>query len=563
MDKNVFFLEAPTGSGKTNLSLAAALTLLKSSPDINKIYYVFPFTTLITQTAEAIEKTLGITREQMIQLHSRSGFNEKNEEKEDGLYKNRLNYIDNLFVNYPVTLLTHIKFFDILKGNSKETNYLIHRLANSIVIIDEVQSYPPKEWDKITYFIGKFADYFNIKFIVMSATLPKLDTLHIETINQHFTPLIKDKYRYFQNPNFKNRVNFDFTLLEEKNLDIETLADFVYEKCEKYAENNVGTVKAIIEFIFKKTASKFYNLIYEKAESAGYELYLLSGTILEPRRKEIIQLIKTSEQKEINKILLISTQVVEAGVDIDMNIGFKDKSLIDSDEQLAGRVNRNAAPNPATVYIFNLDRAFSIYGKDYRYKITRDLIDHHQYQNILAYKDFDKLYHKVIDKINKDNKNIDLVNFDDYIKYIRDLEFFNIDKDFKLINEHTESVFVPLRIPINCFSKSDLMFLKEFNCQNGGDHVNGENVWEAYEGIITSKDKNFINKRIDLKKIYGIMAQFMFSIYGKSEQLIELIRYAKDRPQNTFGIIYLLHWEDVYDYKSGIKDNKFEEAIFL
>mgnify|MGYP000335079520 CR=1 FL=1 len=81
------------------------------------------------------------------------------------------------------------------------------------------------------------------------------------------------------------------------------------------------------------------------------EIYLLSGTILEPRRKEIIENLKTSEYRKM-RVLLISTQVVEAGVDIDMDLGFKDKSIIDSEEQLAGRINRNVRKQSCKLYVF-------------------------------------------------------------------------------------------------------------------------------------------------------------------------------------------------------------------
>ena len=68
--------------------------------------------------------------------------------------------------------------------------------------------------------------------------------------------------------------------------------------------------------------------------------------------------------------MLITTQVVEAGVDIDMDLGFKNISLIDSDEQLAGRVNRNACKVGCEVYLFRLDNASVLYGKDKRYQMV-------------------------------------------------------------------------------------------------------------------------------------------------------------------------------------------------
>jgi len=561
---NIFYLEAPTGSGKTNLSIAAALQLFEIHSELSKVFYVFPFTTLITQTAKVISETLELTSAQMVQLHSRSGFHSKREEQEDGQYgTQRLNYIDNLFVNYPVTLLTHIKFFDILKGNSKETTYLFHRLANSIVIIDELQSYPPREWDKIAYFITQFADHFNIKFILMSATLPKLDALKVGNLPREFCVLVESKDKYFQNPNFKNRVEFDFSLTQQS-LDLDILAGIVMQKCEEYADENASKVRTIIEFIYKRTATDFYKRVRDQALEAGYEVFVLSGTILEPRRKEIIDYIKSERNnKTKQKILLISTQVVEAGVDIDMDIGFKDRSLIDSDEQLAGRVNRNARPRPAKVYLFKLDRPFRIYGEDLRYRIMRDFISQEEYERILQSKAFDDLYDKVCERINQDNADEFLVNFEEYVKKIKRLEFRRICSDFKLIDDQNVTIYVPLKIPVEFFSKDDVSFLCQLQYDCSDDVIDGRRVWDCYLAIIHTDEGDFIKKKIDLKRIYGIMSQFMFSFLAHSTQVKELLRFSDLESYKKYNILYLTEWKEVYDFKSGILDEKFKEAAFI
>ncbi|HDP67991.1 MAG TPA: CRISPR-associated helicase Cas3' [Candidatus Marinimicrobia bacterium] len=565
LDRNIFYLEAPTGSGKTNISLAAALRFLEIHPKLNKIFYVFPFTTLITQTAKTIRDTLDLTAAKMVQLHSRTGFHSKREEAEDGHYGvQRLNYIDNLFINYPVTLLTHVKFFDILKGNGKDTTYLFHRFANSVVIIDELQSYPPREWDKVAYFVTHAAHYFNIKFILMSATLPKIDDLKVGNLPHEFCALIKNKNRYFHNPNFRNRVQFDFSLMAVKP-DLEALAEIIMQRCEKYAENHHGTVKAIIEFIYKRTATEFYKIVVYEARAAGYEVFVLSGTILEPRRKEIIEFIKSADQNDggSQKILLISTQVVEAGVDIDMDIGFKDSSLIDSDEQLAGRVNRNARPKPATVYIFKLDKAYQIYGGDLRYRITRDLIPQPEYEQILLNKAFDFLYSRVCEQINRENEDEFLVNFNEYKNKIRRLEFSKIDWEFKLIDQRNVSIYVPLPIPAEYFSEQDLTFLRALGAYDGKGNVEGKQVWQSYLNIVHNRNEDFIKQRIELKKIYGIMSQFMFSIYAHSNQLNELLRFSDGESHKNYEMLYLEEWQKVYDYHSGIRDEEFNNTIFF
>ncbi len=225
-NSNLFYIEAPTGGGKTNVSALAAIELLKiHQGKYNKVFYVFPFTTLITQTYKSLKETLGLKESEMVELHSNAGMKT---ESEDGNYGNKkLNYINHLFVNYPFTFLSHIRFFDILKTNEKEANYLLHRLANSIVVIDELQSYNPQHWDKIIYFIKQYADKFNIKFILMSATLPKLDKLNVLNENvQDFVYLLPDaKKKYFNNPNFSGRVTFNFDYFERKDLELNEISE--------------------------------------------------------------------------------------------------------------------------------------------------------------------------------------------------------------------------------------------------------------------------------------------------------------------------------------------------
>ncbi len=182
LDGRLFYIEAPTGGGKTNLSMIAVMELLLADPKLNKVFYVFPFTTLITQTYEALRDTLNLQPDELVELHSKAGFHSKlsDEAQKDGEYGDeKKDFIDNLFALYSVTVLSHVKFFDVLKSNRKETNYLLHRLTNSVVVIDELQSYNPNIWDKMLYFISQYAEFFNIRFIVMSATLPKISALNI------------------------------------------------------------------------------------------------------------------------------------------------------------------------------------------------------------------------------------------------------------------------------------------------------------------------------------------------------------------------------------------------
>lgn len=578
-DKNLFYIEAPTGGGKTNLSMLATIELLKANPNLNKVYYVFPFTTLITQTHKAIMETMGLGSDEVVQLHSKAGFQSK-EEDQDGVYGNqKLNYLDNLFVNYPFCLLSHIKFFDLLKTHEKENNYLMHRLANSVVVIDELQSYNPSHWDKVIYFVRNFAKFFNIKFILMSATLPKLDKLNIiQNEVQDFVYLLPNaKEKYFQNPNFAQRVTFKFDLLSEKELDLKRLAHVVLEKSEQYAQKDFGQAKpqgsvyTIVEFIFKKSATEFYKVIAQQ-NTFFDEIFVLSGTILEHRRKYIIDFLKNPENRK-KKILLITTQVVEAGVDIDMDLGFKNQSLIDSDEQLAGRINRNVNKKDCELYLFKVNEPSVLYSKDKRYQATKQIKN--EYAEILNNKDFDRLYQIVLKDIDKWNETPMAVGFQDYLSNITNLNFQDTNKKFQLIEQKNISVFVPLLVPADTFSKSELKFLETANIlPNAECKIEGSKVFDLYINLIENKSPDFIKQKVGLKTLQGIIAKFVFSIFddSKGNTRRKLIAFAdiekvnKNNYQNSgtdgtsYGYVYLARYEKVYDEIFGLDDSKFEAS---
>lgn len=559
-DKNLFYIEAPTGGGKTNVSMLALAELLRADKcdSINKVFYVFPFTTLITQTYRSLFETLGLSETELVQIHSKAAIS-KGRYEED--YKN---YLDNLFMNYPITLLSHIKFFEVLKTNQKESNYLLHRMANSVVIIDEIQSYSPVIWDKIIYFIVNYAEYFNMKFIIMSATLPKIgEIIDDKNLASNFVYLIKDKKKYFQNPNFCNRVQFDYSLLatsrpEEENKSgyLLNLKKNVFKKSAEYSNNNVNnqnSVFTIIEFIFKKTASEFFEMA--KATNSFFdEIFLLSGTILEPRRKQIINRLKSNDYRK-KKILLVSTQVVEAGVDIDMDLGFKDKSIIDSEEQLAGRINRNANKTNCKLYLFDCDAEKSLYGGDERYKIMKKLED--EYQKLLINKDFDKIYELVINKIKERNNCSYIVNLESLKEEIATLNYKKVDEELQIISSKNVSVFVPLSIPIDYFV-SYIDVFKDLKIPYD-ENISGTYVWELYNNILLNGNDDFVQKRIQMKKLQGLMSNFIFTIFPNGKDYESLRTYGPEE----HGFLYLEKYEEIYSFENGINTEKLKDSNYI
>lgn len=563
LSENLFYIEAPTGGGKTNLSFLATLELLKGNESLNKVYYVFPFTTLVTQTQQSLIETFGLHQDEVITLSSKSGFKQKeiDKETEDDQYGIKKGFhLENLFCLYPFVLMTHIKFFNILKTNEKSENYLLHRMANSVVVIDELQAYSPTEWQKVIYFIQNYAYFYNIKFIVMSATLPKLDKLDIFK-NQPlgFINLIENaREKYFQNPIFSNRV--DFKYLGEKRISLAEIADALLGKSKDYAQYDFGKTKpagsvyTIIEFIFKKSATDFYTLI-ENAPRFFDEIFVLSGTILEHRRKYIIAYLKNPENRK-KKILLITTQVVEAGVDIDMDLGFKDKSLLDSEEQLAGRINRNVNKPGSTLYLFDFNNEQIIYGKDKRFENTKKYISREEYLNILKTKNFELVYNKVLDGINNWEKGDYNVNFKEYEEKIHQLKFQSAHFDFKLISNELQNITVLVPIDIHIegnFEKNEITLLKNYGIiQNNSLEMNGHAIAELYLSLINAKG-DYSTVKIEAKIMQAIISKFTFQLLGTDKILTNLKPHCDLDFQEKTGIYYLSHLnEDIYTIEKGL-----------
>ena len=576
IDANLFYIEAPTGGGKTNLSALAAVELLKTNEGrLNKIFYVFPFITLITQTVASLKDTLGLEDDEIIELHSKASFSEKREN--DGLYgRDKLNYISNLFAHYPISLLSHVSFFDILKTNRKDKNYLLHRLANSVVVIDEIQSYNPKDWDKIIYFIRYYAKAFNIKFILMSATLPKLDKLNFfqEEVNDFIYLLPNAREKYFLNPNFCQRITFNFEYFEREDLSLDELAQRLLQESENYASHDYGAAKplgsvyTIIEFIYKQSATDFYKLL-STSTSFFDEIFVLSGTVLEHRRQYIINYLKDSKNRS-RKILLITTQVVEAGVDIDMDLGFKDRSLIDSDEQLAGRINRNVNKKGCKLFLFNFNKERSIYGKDIRLKMTQEHISSEKYKEILETKNFDLLYDLVITNREEWNNTLFAVNFSTYESHIKALRFTKVADEFKLIESKNISCFIPLEVPIKVgetlfFSSKELDFLESYNIYPTVEQkIAGSEIFDLYLDIIKNK-LDFTTQKIREKILQSIMSKYIISIFA-SPEIEDQIKLFSDLEKSEYGYYYVNRWNDFYSEEVGMDTSKLygiEESQFL
>jgi len=498
LDKHIYYLEAPTGSGKTITSINLALQLLNHDDRLNKLFYIFPFNTLVEQTKnvfdEIFEDELKI---ETINSISPIELENKQEENESNYTQS---YISRLFFHSPAIITTHVALFNILFGTSKEDNFPLWQLANSVIILDEIQSYNNNLWWYMVEFFDKYAELLNIKIIIMSATLPKLDFFLEKKSN--FVDLISLEKRddFFRDTLFKNRVEVDFSLLKEEPIELEELEEFFDEVKDNYQ-------KILFEFIKKQRAREFYLLLKKKGHKKVYEL---SGDDNKAYRQYVI-----NKSKEDKPIIIVATQVIEAGVDIDMDLGFKDISTLDSEEQFMGRINRSCKKSGSKVYFFNRDDVAKIYRGDNRlgFDLTKP-----KYQKILEEKNYADYYTDVLEVIKRNGLRYESgvnTNIDNFSTLLKKLDYQEISKTMTLINSQNMTLFFPFKIDLDIYKG-----VKEFEDDRIENYLtdglfDGEKVWESFKAL--NDIEGFSKKKYEQSYINSLMQFFTFNLIKYKE----------------------------------------------
>lgn len=477
---DLFFLEAPTGSGKSNTALNLSFKLINSCDNLKKIFYVYPFNTLVEQNLTSLKNIFQDKEEVFNKIAVINSIypikRKKNNEKENI----EESLLDRQFLNYPMILTTHVSLFDTLFGNTKEANFAFYSLAGSVIVLDEIQSYKNTIWSEIITFLNGLCRILNMKVIIMSATLPNLKSL-IDGENLCID-LIKDREKYFNNVLFKDRVKVNYNLLSETD---------VYENLIEHVIKNAELGKKIlVEFITKKSAYRFYKDIKDKVQLC--ELMSGDDNILE--RKRILKKLDSDEVKE-KGIVLVATQVIEAGVDIDMDIGYKDISKLDSEEQFMGRINRSCKKS-GIVYFFSLDEEDKVYKNDIRIDKSLTLVND-DIKKILENKNF-KMYYDLVLNILRRNFNHSLSD-SNLEKFFTDkvgnLKFIDVKERMKLIDDNDYDMSV---------------FLKRV-IEDEGKVIDGSKVWEEYKKLLKS-NMNYAEKIIRLSEVRSLMNYFIYKV---------------------------------------------------
>lgn len=402
--ERINILNMPTGSGKTLCSLKIALERLKETGK-KRIIYVIPYTSIIEQTANTFNEIFGEYME-ILQHHSNYCFDdsEKEETTVEKLKKSTENW------DAPFIITTSVQFFQSLYHYKGSGLRKLHNLADSIIIFDEVHMLPLKYLQPCLRGIGYITKYLNSEAIFLSATMPDYSELLKRYIpDVKVMELITDKtdFRYFQKCRYINLGETDF--------------DNVIIKASEYKSSLIIVNK-------RKTAKEVYSRL------SGNKFHLSTYMTPADRSKTIADIKKLL--RENRPVTVVSTSLIEAGVDLDFEAVFREISGLDSVLQSGGRCNREGFREFGDVYIFDAGESLQN-DIEVRASIVKDMlrrnIDISSEEAVQEY--YQRLF-RFKDDIIEENSIAKEVNSPDGIP------FRTYAMDFEFIKDETISIVI-------------------------------------------------------------------------------------------------------------------------
>ena len=335
-ERKLFTLTAPTGYGKTLTALNFALKFNKP-----RIIYALPFTSIIDQTYDIVAKIYKNSDILVSKAHHKTTIGEENLTEEDRYSKIKF-LMESFSGEINVTTLYQLIF--ALFGNKNKDNVKFNQLKNSVVIIDEAQAIPYNFRKDFILLCEIISQRLGTIFIFMSATMP----------------VIKSE-------KFKEISNLDYFSKQDryiiKWLDIGGEDELLEKICKAANDKNTLVVVNTI-----KKAQELFTKLKDKFSCFCLNGYMYDDHKLATTRAVRCAIDKSKVDPLASKILLISTQSIEAGVDLDFDVGFREVAPISSIIQTAGRVNRHFGVTRGELYVFPEISKFTnlIYGDLYK-----------------------------------------------------------------------------------------------------------------------------------------------------------------------------------------------------
>jgi len=455
-------INLPTGSGKTLTAFSSALKLRnKINRDQGfkpKIIYSLPFLSIIDQNSSVFREVLA----EEVGLNWKNIFEREDDEKEELLKKNipsnlllthhhlaDVKYkekdeedeiydyedlLDSLLLTEgwysEIVVSTFVQLFHSLITNRNRSARKFHNITNSIIILDEVQSIPFKYWKLVNRILKILTRNFNCWILFMTATKPLIFD------EGEMIELATSKKEYFE---FFDRIKYGFDLQLEKISEIEDL--ILNEEDKKdimVVMNTVNSCKEVYVDLKNYLREDSHPEIDEKGicQFEKTDLINLSTHILPSTRMDRINHIRTSNKPKI----IVTTQLIEAGVDISVDLIYRDLAPLDSIIQTAGRCNRENDKDLGITRVIKL-KDENNRNKDYHSYIydptiigaTRDIInksDKEVREKEFNLKGASSYFDLILERKAQDKEVLD---------DIKKLKFIDVS-DFNLIEEEVESI---------------------------------------------------------------------------------------------------------------------------
>ena len=439
---DIFTITAPTGTGKTYSGFFAALKLKELSGMSGRIIYSLPFTSIISQNFNSIKKIFlnsGAEEDNYILMHHHLGgvtyrnINHPNNligesEKEDYTIMQSQLLIESW--SSGVIITTFVQLLETFIGIRNRMMKKFHCMENSVILIDEIQSVDIKYYRLIEELLKCVIKKLNCKIIMMTATKP--------VIFSDAKELLTDNKSYYNMFN-RTRLLIDLTHV--------TCDEFVNSFMENYDKNKSYL---IVCNTIRQSLDIYSKLLHHEILKDDI-LFYLSTNIIPRHREEVIcnvnKILKDPNNQK--KPVLVSTQVVEAGVDMDFDEVYRDIAPLDSIIQCAGRCNRNNRETEGfyygNVHIVNMVKedkiesfASMIYSPNWlnltiKLLENKEIIEEHGYLEIIG---------KYFESINQCTSNVE---YEKYKKAISNLDF-DIIGEFSLIKEQSGYIDVFIKV---------------------------------------------------------------------------------------------------------------------
>ena len=330
----IYTLSIPTGGGKTFASLRFALNHAQQY-NKQRIIYIIPFTTVIEQNAKEVRDVLKI--DDILEHHSNVvDITEGVEELtyEQLMKKRKLEAMKDNW-DSPIIFTTLVQFLNVIFNGKSRNLRRMHNLANSILIFDEVQSLPVSCVSLFNTAIQYLKDFMNTTTILCTATQPALNFVKYNlSVDAELVENLPDVVNAFKRTNVHS-------LIRASGWYTVDLAEFIEDKLE--------TTKNILVVMNNKSVVR---KLFDELNERGIAVYHLSTAMCPAHRKEMIKDIRR-DLKEDKKFVCVSTQLIEAGVDVSFECVMRSLAGIDSIAQSAGRCNRHGEAELKDVYVFN------------------------------------------------------------------------------------------------------------------------------------------------------------------------------------------------------------------